>query len=107
MFELMAHPITSLIKRSFKIITIQISAENIEELLLSWLRELLFLSETKKIVLTRFKILTLTDNSLKAQAVIIPKRNVEMRMEIKAVTYHLFQIKKKRNHLEAQIIFDV
>lgn len=86
-----------------------LSAENIEELLVTWLDELLFKYETERILFGDFKINSLDEKHIEAIAVgekLDRSRHV-IKTEIKNVTYHQLRIERVNDIWEAQIIFDV
>lgn len=86
-----------------------IRAENLEELFLKWLRELLYLFSSTHFVFVRFKSFALKENELNAEmeGARLDLNRDELGMEIKAVTYHQFYLKKTNEGFEAQVIFDV
>jgi SHS2 domain-containing protein len=106
MFDIMAER-KSKIKNQKSKITIEQRAENLEELFVNWLNELLFLSATKGLIFTNFKINRLDKNNLEAMAIGENIKNYRINTEIKAATYHELKIEKKDSHWQAQIIFDV
>lgn len=90
---------------------IKLEADNLEGLLFAWLNELLYISETKLVILSKFKIKELSDYQIKAEvegAKINPP-SVKIEKEIKAVTYHRLEIKKDEESglWRAQVIFDI
>lgn len=89
--------------------SIKLHADTPEELLQSWLSELLFLYETKRLVFTAFNIETITSTALQAKVCAEPLNlnSHEIKTEIKAVTYHQLQINQKKKKIIAEIIFDV
>ena len=93
-------------KGSFEV---QISAENIEELLVAWLNELLYRYETERIAFSKFVIDDINDSDLRASVSgekIAPDRH-EIKTEIKSVTYHQLKVEKIDDGWRAQVIFDV
>jgi len=90
---------------------LKLTAENLENLLVAWLSELLYLSVTKLVVFNRFEIEELSDYQLNGE--IFGKRieqsGHKIKREIKAVTYHRLEIKKdeKSGLWRAQVIFDI
>ena len=90
---------------------LRIRAENIENLLVAWLSELLYLSETRLVVFNRFEIEEFSDYRLKGKAFgeKIDQSSHKIKKEIKAVTYHRLEIEKdEENGLwKAQVIFDI
>lgn len=83
---------------------------DVENLLVEWLSELLFIHNTDFVILNDFIIEKVTNNSLQAKSygikIIDYPYNIEM--EIKAITYHKLQvIKNKKGYWEATVIFDI
>jgi SHS2 domain-containing protein len=88
---------------------IHVEAAEREELLVRWLSELLFLSESQGFLFKRFQFSHLDQTSLQAVAhgeKFAPSRH-EFKMEIKAVTYHQVAMKEKDGAWEGRIIFDI
>ena len=88
---------------------IELEADNLEQLLIDWLSELLFLNSAKNLVFSFFKVeLNEKNNSLSAH-VFGEKYNIskhKIGMEIKAVTYHLLKVRSKRPY-NVQVLFDI
>ena len=89
--------------------TILVRANGIEELLVAWLNEFLFLFETEGLLFRQFVVDQLDSHHLKATAK--GERYVEGRHPIKgvikAVTYHQLQIQKEDGIWKTQIIYDL
>lgn len=80
-----------------------------EELLVSWLNELLYLFDAEQLIFSRFEIIDLGDECIKAIAYgekVDPSRH-NLKTQIKAATYHLLKIEKEGDRLRAQVILDV
>jgi len=90
---------------------IKLEADNLEGLLFAWLNELLYISETRLVILNKFYIKELSDFQIEAEAggMKINPPSVKIEKEIKAVTYHCLEIKKDEESglWSAQIIFDI
>ena len=90
---------------------IKLEADDLEGLLFAWLNELLYIGETKLVILSKFKIKELSDFQIKAEVegIKINPPSVKIEKEIKAVTYHRLEIKKDEESglWSAQIIFDI
>ena len=86
-----------------------LDAPGLEELLVSWLNEFLFLFETQGLLFSRFAITNLSNTHLEATA--WGERYVEgkhpIKRVIKAVTFHQLKIFEKNGHWQTQIIFDL
>ncbi|MFC1704000.1 archease [Candidatus Omnitrophota bacterium] len=88
---------------------LELEAENIEELFISWLRELLYQFNANLFIFKEFFIREITPTSLKALAWFEPieKNRHQIDAEIKAVTYHELKIEQRDSGWQAQVIFDV
>jgi len=84
---------------------IEIKAHDREELLVSWLEELLFNLETREVVLDINDIEMINEYSVKAHVIARPVKSMEK--QIKAVTYHGLQIEQTENGIRATVVFDV
>jgi SHS2 domain-containing protein len=88
---------------------IQVEAVDPEELLVRWLSELLFLSESRGYLFKDFSFSHLDQTSLQAEAhgeTFDPSRH-KLKAEVKAVTYHQVEVKEKDGRWEARVIFDI
>lgn len=91
--------------------TFQINVEGIdlEDLLINWLRELLYLHQVKRILLSEFHISEMDDLHLKGCVSGEPfdaKRH-EIKKEVKAATYHDIEVTESNGRWTARVIFDV
>lgn len=87
----------------------EIEGEDRESLLVNWLNELIYIEDSKKMMLVDFKVSHIGDVSLKASAFgeeIAPDRRVILR-SVKAATYNQLEIKKEKDSWKAKIVFDV
>ena len=102
MFSLVADP--SKVKPTGEV-EIKLSAEDLPALLVAWLSELLFLHETQKLLFATFDV-RVRGTSLDAHVggERIDKRRHELKLAIKAVTYHRLSVDVKRG--VAEVIFD-
>jgi SHS2 domain-containing protein len=90
-----------------KTLSVEKSAENLEELLIAWLNELISLSEARDLIFEGFNIQELTDNKIKAKLEGIGRGCLKIKTEVKAATYHELKIEKTDSGWQAKIIFDV
>ncbi len=90
---------------------IKLEADNLEGLLFAWLNELLYIGETRIVILNKFQIKELSDYQIKAEVegMKINQLGCKIEKEIKAVTYHRLEIKKDEESglWRAQVIFDI
>ncbi len=81
-----------------------------ETLLVDWLLELVFLTETKGLVFRRFAVEELSEMRLRARAWgerFDPERHRSHNVMVKAVTYHLLQIEREDGGYRLQVLFDI
>jgi SHS2 domain-containing protein len=88
---------------------IQITAPDREVLLVNWLNELIYLFEAKEMLFNRFDISSLTDTKLTAtghgEKIDLAKHT--LKIQVKAITYHMLKIEQNECGWKARVIFDV
>ena len=88
---------------------IELEAPDLEQLLVDWLSELLFLNSAKNLVFGFFKI-DLDEKNKKLTAKVFGEKfdlsKHKIGAEIKAVTYHILEVKKKKP-FHVQVLFDI
>ena len=91
---------------------ISLEAENREELLVSWLNEIIYLSASKSMLFSKFEVSEIDEKHLKAkifgEEFDIDRHQIET--EFKAATYHRLKISNSNlpeGVLQAEIIFDI
>ncbi len=87
---------------------IELTSPDQESLLVEWLNELIYLFDAENLIFKRFDITELSRTHLKARSYgskVDPSRH-EMKLGIKAATYHLLEI-VQNNGIRAQVIFDI
>ncbi len=90
-------------------VDVLLKAENVEDLLWSWLRELHYLFSTQKLVFKEFEYKELSEKVVWATCwgeYFDPEKH-ESEREVKAVTHHGFQVKKEKEGWKAEVIFDI
>ena len=98
--------VTTLSKKDFQDKSeIIISGEDRESLLVNFLNELIYLSETKKIVFTDIVFDKLGENCLEAIAHHSPL--LTKKIDVKGATYHGLKIAHENKKLTATVIFDI
>lgn len=87
-------------------VEVRVKADDLEALMVRWLSELLFLHETQRLLLKEFDV-RIDGTSLEARArgETIDKKRHELKLNIKAVTYHRLRIDRKAGL--AEVIFDI
>jgi len=86
---------------------IQLDAPDLEQLLVDWLSELLFLNSAKNLVFGPFKV-AIDEKHLSAQVFgeEYDTSKHKMGIEIKAVTYHMLEV-KDTEPFYVQVLFDI
>lgn len=90
-------------------LTIEVGAVTQEELLIDWLRELLYQYNVQEILFKSFEIEKMTGNRINAKVwgEKFDSRRHNLKTEIKAVTYHGLKIQKAEDHWQGEVIFDI
>ncbi|MCB4792230.1 MAG: archease [Elusimicrobia bacterium] len=94
-------------KRKLKV-KIKLKGNSYEGLIVQWLNELLYIIYSKRVIFTSYRLIELTERSLKAEAT--ARKLLEgshFSREIKAVTYHNIKIVKTKNGYSTKLIFDI
>jgi SHS2 domain-containing protein len=105
-FEILTEPETIREQASLKI---SLEGNGLEELLVDWLNEFLFLFDTKGLLFRHFEINSLDEHRLKAtvRGETYEEGRHPIKGVIKAVTYHQLKIRRERFFWKVQIIFDL
>jgi len=88
---------------------VEAEASDIEGLLAAWLEELLFISDTRGVLLKRFDITSLKDQMLTARAYgeeVDITRHV-IKTPVKAVTYHGLRVVMRPGLVTARVVYDI
>jgi len=94
-------------KLKVKSLKLEVTGPTLEELLVSFLNELLYLAEKEKVIFNRFEVeIKKIKNRFYLQGRIKENSQVPKR-EVKAATYHNLKVEKKDNFWQTTIIFDV
>lgn len=86
---------------------LHVSEETTEELLHSYLSEILWFVTKERFFPMHITLLTFNDHSLDAELEGVQLKNEEIKSEVKAVTYHQLEIYQKKNIWFTNLIFDV
>jgi protein archease len=85
-----------------------LDSDDAENLLVDWLREILFYSETRDFVPVQTEVMELSNRIMKARLIGGVKLSGEEPVaEIKGVTYHGLSITKTGRGYTARIVFDI
>ncbi|MBI5695333.1 MAG: archease [Nitrospirae bacterium] len=93
------------------VLSFEVEAEggDYESLLVAWLNELLYLRDTKGVLLCRFEIIALDEHRLKASVFgeeIAFARHV-IKAEVKAVTYHMLLVEETGGGVRTRVVYDI
>lgn len=99
--------ITDLAKvRAVGEVEVRVGGTDVPQLMLNWLQELLFLHETQRLLFSEFDVsIDALALHAKARGEGIDKTRHELKLAIKAVTYHRMAVDAKAGI--AQVIFDI
>ncbi len=89
-------------------LSLELASESGEELFLKWLKELLFIFETKHLVFSQFKV-ELSGGNLKAEisGEALNHSKHKLGREVKAITLHQFKLVKEKSRYLAEVILDI
>jgi SHS2 domain-containing protein len=89
---------------------IELAGENLDELLFDWLAELIYLKDLKSMLFSKFDIEIQKKNGYSLKASIwgepVDQKKHRVRVDVKAVTYHLLEVKKEDNKWTARVVLD-
>lgn len=89
---------------------IQLKGDDLEELLFNWLAELIYLKDLKTMVFSKYKIRIEKPDGYKLHASVggelIDVEKHKVKVDVKAVTYHLLKVKKIDDKWTAKVILD-
>jgi SHS2 domain-containing protein len=96
-------------QRDSHTLKISLSADDLEDLMVRWLGEILYLFEAEHIVVTAVNIESISSTHLEASLETVPfePQIHEILTELKAITYHQIKVASKGHHWEARVIIDV
>ncbi|NVM21480.1 MAG: archease [Desulfobacterales bacterium] len=100
-------PVESIKEREKRVV--EVAADALDNLMVGWLSELLYLFDTEGVLLRRFEVKAIADDHLKALVwgeLLDPARH-EIKTGIKAVTYHKLYVRQTNDAWEAQVILDI
>ncbi|NJD75531.1 MAG: archease [Candidatus Methanoperedens sp.] len=91
--------------------TIDLVNEDIDGLLFDWLSELVYLKDAEGVVFSRFDVKIKKNGSYELNAVAtgenINRNKHRLRSDVKAVTYHMFEVKKTGDVWSARVVLDL
>ena len=88
---------------------VEATGNDLGSLLVAWLNELLFIYDAKKIFLRSFEIISFEEGRLKAEVKgeeIDPSRH-PLKTEVKAVTYHMLEVRQADGGYVTRVVYDI
>jgi SHS2 domain-containing protein len=88
---------------------ITVRGEGLEDLLVNWLNEFIFLFDTEMLLFKDFDILSFDERHLEAVAYGEPydEKRHSIKTTVKGATYHQLEIYREKDTWKGQVIFDV
>ncbi len=96
-----------------KRLEVKLENESLEGLLYDWLSELVFLTDAKRLVFGQFRVKIKKQKKYLLNAEIFgePKNSAQkrkiLRTDVKAITKHMFYIKKEKGRFIARVVPDI
>jgi protein archease len=114
LFEQAAHALTMILTdpetiRIRETRKLELEAKTDEELLITWLNELVYLFDTKNLLFKTYDVLSVQDHRLEALVrgeIYVGDRH-PIKTTVKAATYHQLKIENHQGLWTAQVIFDL
>jgi SHS2 domain-containing protein len=89
---------------------VELTGENPEELLFDWLAELIYLKDLKSMLFSRFDVDVQKKDGYSLRASVwgepADQAKHKVRVDVKAVTYHLLEVKEKGGKWTARVVLD-
>lgn len=90
---------------------ISLTAGDLEALLFRWLAELIYLKDSTCLLFRRFQITIREEAEWQLQATVWGDRidygTMPLKLDVKAVTYHMFAVERIRDGWRAQVVLDI
>ncbi len=86
---------------------VEIKADNLKDLMFDWLQQLIALVDIKNMFFSKFKILEINENHLKAKIYGEEIKPETGETVVKAVTNHKYELKKEGNKYKVRVIVDI
>ncbi len=90
---------------------IKLKSEKIDDLLYDFLSEIVFIKDTKQLVFKNVKVKIKEAKRFSLEATLycdkIDYNKQELRNDVKAITLHLFEIKKVKDKYFARVVIDI
>ncbi len=90
---------------------VELKNEAVDDLLFDWLSELVYLKDAEAILFCKFNLNIEKNDAYELKARVsgenIDQQKHSLRSDVKAVTYHMFEVKKTEENWTARVILDI
>ncbi len=90
---------------------VELKNEAVDGLLFDWLSELVYLRDAEAVLFCKFNVNIKKNNAYELKASAsgenIDHQKHELRSDVKAITYHMFEVKKTEENWTARVILDI
>ncbi len=90
-----------------KSFSVELKGDSTEDLMVSWLQEIIALVDTEEMFFSRFDVNEISENHLKANIYGEPISPEKAGVVVKGVTYYKLKIEKIKNNYKATISLDI
>ncbi len=91
--------------------TINLENETVDGLLFDWLSELVYLKDAEAVLFSKFEVSIKKNDVYELKANVagenINREKHRLRSDVKAVTYHMFEVKKTGENWHATVVLDI
>ncbi len=90
---------------------VELKNEAVDNLLFDWLSELIYLKDAEAVLFCKFNVNIKKNDTYELKASAsgenIDQQKHSLRSDVKAVTYHMFEVKKTEENWTARVILDI
>jgi len=90
---------------------VELKNEAVDGLLFDWLSELVYLKDAEAVLFSKFNVNIKKNDAYDLKAMVsgenINQQKHILRSDVKAVTYHMFEVKKTEENWTARVILDI
>ncbi len=90
---------------------VELKNEAVDGLLFDWLSELVYLKDAEAVLFSKFNVNIKKNDAYELKARVsgenISQQKHDLRSDVKAVTYHMFEVKKTGENWTARVVLDI
>lgn len=90
---------------------VELKNEAVDGLLFDWLSELVYLKDAEAVLFCKFDVTIKKNDAYELKARVsgenINQQKHDLRSDVKAVTYHMFEVKKTGENWTARVVLDI